>query len=630
MNKTLDGTYCSLTSDCQNDASCRTHNCYRYTFNGYSNCRDPPVNWLDITGCPAFSQYIEDDSIDYPAINCYYWCPKKLRGTPDSSDNPAQSAEWLDKCNVGAQTKAVYECYDWVGGCKNITGGTTCENKGSCSSTDCLGKPSAMAFDCVGGSCMYGVPSGDTVECVLHASADGKCKSIGHAGTTNHIIVFCWDICVDPCAGVTCPAYCSGNTAYTGGHCVGGHCVYTSNDCGSSGCVGMGTYRNNYCTGGSCAYTDFPCDPRCDHGNPTATITGAPADWQYEDANGAVSCTDPEGCCNAIYYRIYSAEPTSCPPGGAGYTPGNTFTIDNYAWVCAYVEDNSGNPGISAPEEFKVDKIKPNITCSNCYLPSPVIGGTDITFSPLVNDTYSGIQRVRICADADCATLIYCQNNVYAPGGTPVVRECSYPTEDCIYSENEFYVEATDLVGNMEVIKGGTFTTILRDGCECDNSENCETGKCIAGQCLMPVNPNVSFTSNTLTAELGSRTQAVISVKNNIAVGDTIKIRLYATPEKILYWTKFTNNEQEIDISLNPYEEKLIPLEIFAGEIGTYKLTIFAESTLISALYARDEQTIQIVHKNQGFTSRTPGLNILQVIIIILIAACISTSERIS
>ncbi len=362
---------------------------------------------------------------------------------------------------------------------------------------------------------------------------------------------------------------------------------------------------------------------------PAATITGAPADWQNTDAAGNVVCTDPEGCCDATKnaYLIYSSNPGVCP--AAGYTAGSAFTIDKHSWVCGYVEDENGHSTVSAPEEFKVDKVKPDITCADCYIPSPAIGGTDVTFRPIVNDTYSGIQRVRICADADCATLIYCQNNNYAPAGTPVVRECSYPTVDCIYSENEFYVEATDLVGNVEIIKGGSFTTTLRDGCECDHSEDCEIGECIAGRCLVIANPNISFSSDTLTAELSSKTQAVISVKNNMVVSDTIKVEIYGTPEKILFWTKFENNKKVIDITLDAYEEKLIPIEIFAGEIGTYNLVVFAESTLVHSLYARNEQSIHIVHKDQGITSRSPGLNILPVLLLLL-AACISTSKRIS
>jgi len=142
------------------------------------------------------------------------------------------------------------------------------------------------------------------------------------------------------------------------------------------------------------------------------------------------------------------------------------------------------------------------------------------------------------------------------------------------------------------------------------------------------VNPNLSFSSTSTTAEIGSKTQAIITIKNNMAVGDTIKLTLYGTPEKILFWTKFTNNEQEIDISLNAYEEKIISLEIFAGEIGTYKVTAFAESTLSSTLYAKDDQTIQIVNKEQGITSRTPGLNAVSIYLLLLTAAIISVKKN--
>ncbi len=173
-----------------------------------------------------------------------------------------------------------------------------------------------------------------------------------------------------------------------------------------------------------------------------------------------------------------------------------------------------------------------------------------------------------------------------------------------------------------------TWSERLPDGCGCESSEDCENGQCIAGMCLALVNPNLSFSSTSFTAELGSKHQAVISIKNNIMVEDTIRLRLYGTPEKILFWTKFENNEKVIDISLNAYEEKLIPIEIFAGEIGTYKLTIFAESTLSSTLYTRDEQAIHIVQKDQDLTSRTPGLNAVSILIILLIIASICTLHK--
>ncbi len=630
QNNTDDGTSCSDGADCKVGDTCRNLECNRYNATGNSVCRSAPAFRTDIAGCPATSEYIQFTA----RRKCYYWCPIEIKGTVDAGDSPCMRSPVNSNCKYGKRESAIFECYDWSGiSCLNITeNGDTCTEDSDCSPNDCLATLPPIAFGCVGGVCKFGVPNKDTVICVSMANAATECVSRSHVGTTNVVKQYCWNCCKNPCDGVTCHDKCIGNIRYYNGVCVepAGICNYDTTNCNTQdGCSGS-TYLDYYCqiASAACKFNSFPCDSRCDNHNPTATITGAPATWQNTDATGTVICTDPDGCCDATKnaYEIFYTDPGSCNTATFPLTA-LPFTIDRHAWVCAYVKDRVGKIGKSAPQEFKVDKIKPDITCTNCYHPSPAISGTDVIFSPLVNDIYSGVQRVRICADADC-TKIYCQNNIYAPAGTPVVRECSYPTEDCIYSENEFYIEATDMAGNTETINGGTFTTILRDDCKCEDSHDCKTGKCIAGQCLVIINPDILFTSTGATAELGSKTHLVISIKNNLAVSDTIKIRLYGTPEKMLYWTKFKNNNQEIDITLDAYEEKRIPIEIFAGKTGTYKLTTSGISTLVQTLYAKDVQTIHIVNKDQDITSRTPGLNAVSILLLILLTATIISAKK--
>ena len=156
-------------------------------------------------------------------------------------------------------------------------------------------------------------------------------------------------------------------------------------------------------------------------------------------------------------------------------------------------------------------------------------------------------------------------------------------------------------------------------GCECGISDDCENNNCIVGLCLNPVNPNITFSSDSVTADLGSEVQIVILVKNNLAVKDTIKIRLYANPEKVLHWSMFENGENEITVALDEGEEILIPIDVFAGEIGTYKIMIYANSELIPSLDAKDVQHFQVVHRNQGITSRTPGVGWSGVVLIVAI-----------
>ncbi len=168
----------------------------------------------------------------------------------------------------------------------------------------------------------------------------------------------------------------------------------------------------------------------------------------------------------------------------------------------------------------------------------------------------------------------------------------------------------------------------LPTGCGCEDSEDCESGECITGVCLELANPNISFSSGSFTIELGSKVQTVISIENNIAVEDTIKIAIHTHPGKMEFWTEFTNGKNEIDISLNAYEEKLIPIEIFGGETGTYKLTLYGTSKLVPSLYGKDEQNIMIVAKESGINSRSPGLQLLSVITLLLIAGFLALGKR--
>lgn len=216
----------------------------------------------------------------------------------------------------------------------------------------------------------------------------------------------------------------------------------------------------------------------------------------------------------------------------------------------------------------------------------------------------------------EACECIIMQNNMWDYGRAECcnVGDCwissdrTWICDDGVRKEGSFFCEDLYACGRDWYWNMSIWVDRLPDGCECENPENCESGQCITGICLTLANPNISFTSESLAAELGSKFQVVISVKNNIAVADTIKIKLHADPEKMLHWAKFENGRNEIDVSLNEYEEKLVPIEIFAGQTGTYKMTIYANSALVPSLYGKDEQYIQIVHRETGLTSRTPGI----------------------
>jgi len=61
-------------------------------------------------------------------------------------------------------------------------------------------------------------------------------------------------------------------------------------------------------------------------------------------------------------------------------------------------------------------------------------------------------------------------------------------------------------------------------------------------------------------------------------------MKLQAYPEKMGYWAKFQNGDANLDVPLEANEEKLVIVDVFAGETGTYVITIAGTSSLIPSL----------------------------------------------
>jgi len=187
--------------------------------------------------------------------------------------------------------------------------------------------------------------------------------------------------------------------------------------------------------------------------------------------------------------------------------------------------------------------------------------------------------------------------------------------------------EKLESCGKEQYWNMSAWTEKIPDGCTCDVSESCTSGICLTGKCLTPENPNISFTSETIALKLGSNTQIVIHVKNNLAIKDTINVKLYTYPEILMNWMKFKNGENEIAVNLEGYEEESIVLDIFAGKTGAYKVKIVANSMVSPNLYATDEQYVEITHLENGIKTNTPDIQWIAVFIIIFIAVAIASDR---
>jgi len=192
-------------------------------------------------------------------------------------------------------------------------------------------------------------------------------------------------------------------------------------------------------------------------------------------------------------------------------------------------------------------------------------------------------------------------------------EHCFNGVQDC----NELEIDCGDEDGDC----------CMCDGQSCLTGDECCSGSCALGLCMLLGNLEVHFAddaSGSVTLVLGSQSVLVLKVRNNLPVKDIIRLQLLGSPDpRIVYWSKFSNNDKVIDVEAGPGEEVAVPVTVFGGQVGTYELRVFAESVSYSSLIAHESLIVYVTQKNEGLFSRSPGLSWLCLVLVVLIGSLV-------
>ncbi len=131
------------------------------------------------------------------------------------------------------------------------------------------------------------------------------------------------------------------------------------------------------------------------------------------------------------------------------------------------------------------DTRPPKIFCDNCHK----VLGSSIIFTPKAIDpepSAAGVSSVKICADKVCKTILCSLGNK---------SSCNITVGGCSIYQKEYWVQATDFIGNMNITKGGIFEVKKALDCSCSYSSECGSGRCggVPKLCLENPIPELYF-----------------------------------------------------------------------------------------------------------------------------------------
>ena len=389
------------------------------------------------------------------------------------------------------------------------------------------------------------------------------------------------------CGGADCCS-CNGQACATDGECCSGHCAEDYDGTGKW-CEPPASCAHDaveYLDGLNAPDCFDACAERyCNSGNWDAPDCGS-----YTCSLGSCSSACSLACGASCDDDSDCAQPSACGDisGGSFCTLSQWENITNY--IC--------NPSCAC-----------NYT-STCYDADDLEEACEICTGNVWDPIAS-----RCCGD-DGVSDTWCNSgNGACVDGTWYSDHCLDGVQDC----DELEIDCSGDLG----------ACCMCDGQSCLVGDECCSGSCVLGACMMLEDIEVHFVDNasgSLTLVLGSQSVLVLKVKNNLPVRDTISLQLLGSPDpRIVYWSKFSNNDKVIDVEAGPGEEVAVPVTVFGGQVGTYELRVFAESVSYSSLIAHESVIIYVTQKDEGLFSRSSGLSWLSIMITVLASLAIYT-----
>ena len=360
---------------------------------------------------------------------------------------------------------------------------------------------------------------------------------------------------------------------------------------------------------------------------PTVTVAGAPLDWAVS-ATANVGCVDDISGCDSNSYliEIYNSNPGNCPVEYSQYTQMVPKLLVDPLWVCATAKDKNGNIGYSRPTEFKVDDEPPQVTVTPIKNP---IHSEDIeTFEVICVDSKTACNATTILMDSYSCVV----NHTNFETNCSIVLKNSCDTNDYTYT-----ADSTDIAGNSNSTVSGIISVKKKDNCPCIVSNDCFSGNCLGSSiCAKLEAPEITIVggSENIQIALGEKKTAYLNVKNLLEVQDIIDITIYGEPATIKYWSYFEGQKfmdrNYKQVYIEPRSSVVVPLNIFGGKVGKYKIKVEVKSNL-NSLKTNKELSVAIFDVDEkGTLVKSPGLGLSGLMMVVLFAIILVTRRRIS
>ena len=282
--------------------------------------------------------------------------------------------------------------------------------------------------------------------------------------------------------------------------------------------------------------------------------------------------------------------------------------------------------------EVNWDSLAPEVYI-NSY-PDPVVSEGIVVFEVTCIDAGSGCDYTLISAGPYTCKVDHT--------AVPLQTNCSIKfNTSCEVNGYTYNVDSSDLSDNHNTSVSGMFDVKKEDGCECILPDECFNNSCFDFSiCYFPVPPGVGFitpsTGNRVEALLGDSETIVLQIDNRIPVPDTIKVMLYASPLSAESWLQFSDSEFSDEymqprtklVSLESKSGVRVPISFLAGKVGTYKVTVSAQSTL-TGLISYGDFTVAVVKTSRDMSSETPGLSFVSVFFIFVFAVAVCLNRKV-